>query len=443
MDSIAGRGALAGVCLLIYLICPNAGWSNIWKSIETGERLKTEKLYEQAGKAFAMAVEENPEGFRALKGLAEVQVLSGKYEEAERTIQKILALEVTSGRKVLVFLKDVEEPQEAELVDETVLKEGTRIVEKSAFVKPGTAGIKTFFRLYYLKTGKMALVSKETARIKYIGIPRVIRERVEEMDARVKREVIASSVSENKPELNEMTEIQGGCFLMGSTRGDADERPIHEVCVSSFKIDTYEVTQAQFQYTMGRNPSHFLGPDLPVDSMTWMDGNDYCQKLGKRLPTEAEWEFAARAGTKTEFYWGEEVVSAKANFCDSACELNVRLETVSDGFKHTAPVGSFPPNQFGLYDMAGNVSEWVGDSYHEGYYIISPKDNPQGYVPVQKAVLEKGPEVIFLAERSASRKVVRGGAWENDALSLRSASRKVFYPGYRIEGVGFRCAKDL
>ena len=165
--------------------------------------------------------------------------------------------------------------------------------------------------------------------------------------------------------------------------------------------------------------------------------------MGKRLPTEAEWDYATRAGTTTEFYWGDVYDAKKANFCDGTCELNVRVADASDGFKNTAPVGSFPPNPFGLHDMAGNVSEWVFDSFDPGYYIISPKDNPPGWVPPQTEKVKAGPEGDFLAERSASRKVVRGGAWESQPFAGRSASRKIFYPGYRIEGVGFRCAADL
>ena len=114
----------------------------------------------------------------------------------------------------------------------------------------------------------------------------------------------------------------------------------------------------------------------------------------------------------------------------------------SDGFKNTAPVGSFPTNPFGLYDMAGNVSEWVFDTHDPSYYLMSPKDNPSGWVPLQTEEVQLGPEQDFLAERSASRKIVRGGDWESHPSAGWSASRKVYYPGYRFEGVGFRCAAE-
>ena len=229
---------------------------------------------------------------------------------------------------------------------------------------------------------------------------------------------------------------------MGSEKGGPLEKPVHEVCVSSFKMDAKEVTQVAFQSIMDDNPSHFPGGNLPVDSVTWMEAKGYCKSSGKRLPTEAEWEYASRAGTQTNFYWGDDYDAAKANFCDGSCELNVRVADSSDGFKNTAPVGSFPPNPYGLYDMAGNVSEWVFDTHDPSYYIMSPKDNPSGWVPLQTEEVQLGPEQDFLAERSASRKIVRGGAWESHPSAGWSASRKVYYPGYRIEGVGFRCAAD-
>jgi formylglycine-generating enzyme required for sulfatase activity len=141
-----------------------------------------------------------------------------------------------------------------------------------------------------------------------------------------------------------MVSIKAGCFLMGSKMGDPDELPVHEVCISPFKLGAYEVRQKNFQAVMGVNPSENVGADYPVDSASWLDARDYCKKLALRLPLEAEWEYAARGGTQTEFYWGNKVGGKEANFCDSTCELNIRESRVSDGFRHTAPVGSF----FGL-----------------------------------------------------------------------------------------------
>lgn len=389
---------------------------------------------------FSEAVKLNPEGYRALKSLTEIKVSLEKYKEANTLIEKILALEVTGGRKVLVFFEGEKEPSRAELVDETVLKAGIVKNLDSKFSKPISEGPVEYYRLFFIKKGKIELVPKSQVQVKYVGIPRIIRERVVELHERVKKKLIALAGAGNP---QEMAEIKGGCFMMGSENGKANEKPVHEVCVSSFKIDKHEVTQRKFQSVIELNPSYFQGADLPVDSVSWMDANEYCRKSGKRLPTEAEWEYAARAGTTTEYYWGNDFDPKMGNLCDSTCELNVRLIEGSDNFKHTAPVGSFPPNPFGLYDMSGNVSEWVWDSYHEAYYIVSPKNDPKGFVPIQRDETDGKPEEIYLAERSASRKIVKGGAWENNYLSGRTATRKVFYPGYRIEGVGFRCAGDL
>ncbi len=202
----------------------------------------------------------------------------------------------------------------------------------------------------------------------------------------------------------------------------------------------YEVQQKNFQAVMGTNPSQNVGADLPVDSLTWDEASDYCKKIGMRLPTEAEWEYAARAGATTPFYWGPTVSGKEANFCDSACELNIREPRVTDGFKHTAPVGSFPPNPFGLYDMAGNVSEWIQDwmGVEKNYYLVSPEKDPPGLRPDLEACMR----VDCIGAQSITYKVYRGGAWNENAGALRSANRRASHFQLRAEGTGFRCAKS-
>ena len=218
-----------------------------------------------------------------------------------------------------------------------------------------------------------------------------------------------------------MVEIEGGCFLMGSENGHADEWPVHEVCLSSFKMDKFEVTQSAFQAAMDRNPSEFVGADLPVERVNWVDADKYCRKKGKRLPTEAQWEYAARGGTKTEFYFGNQYVETGGNFCDSMCSNEMsRNPDFTDGFASTSPVGSFPPNPYGLYDMAGNVSEWMEDWFAANYYLSSPKKDPPGPLP-------------------SMYKLVRGGGWVNSAEYLRSSRRAYLWPEYRLESQGFRC----
>lgn len=415
-------------------------FANSQDLISEGDQALAQGDLDSAEKIFEKAVKLNPEGYRAMKALAEIKSDLKKYEEANALIERILDLKVTGGRKVLVYRDDGTDPKKGELVDEKVVKMGVSQAADSKFLKtPGMVAIE-YYRIFLVDSGKVELLPKSQTQIRYFGIPRIIRERVVELHEMVKKKLIASAGAGKK---EEMVEIKGGCFMMGSEKGNANEMPVHEVCVSPFKMDAFEITQRNFQFVINLNPSHFQGAELPVDSVTWMDANDYCRKVGKRLPTEAEWEYAARAGASTEYYWGEHYDPKMGNLCDSSCELNVRSKEISDGFKHTAPVGSFPSSPFGLHDMAGNVSEWVWDSYHETYYLMSPKNDPKGYIPNQKIAVKKGPEDLFLAERSASRKIVRGGAWENHYSAGRSASRKVFYPGYRFEGVGFRCAADL
>ena len=178
--------------------------------------------------------------------------------------------------------------------------------------------------------------------------------------------------------------------------------------------------------------SLFKGADLPVESVTWIEADQFCTKSNKRLPTEAEWEYAARAGSSTEYSWGDEFDSKKANFCDQTCNGNLKDNTVSDGFPVTAPVGSFPANAFGLHDMTGNVNEWVADWMEEKYYLVSPMQDPKG--PVRAERVMRG---------GTNHKVFRGGSWSNAAPELRSANRKALWVDYRIEDLGFRCAADL
>ncbi len=201
-----------------------------------------------------------------------------------------------------------------------------------------------------------------------------------------------------------------------------DEEPLHSVKLNSYYLDIYEVTQKDFQRVMNKNPSDFKGSDLPVERVTWYEAVEYCKKVGKRLPTEAEWEWGAKGGKHWTFIWGNKAESHKANFCDRSCEKRWKEKQFEDGYSHTAPVGSFPPNDYGLYDMAGNVYEWVMDWYEDDYYAHSPAENP------------KGPE-------NGSRKVMRGGSWINYSVGVRPSDRTEAKPSKRINFVGFRCAR--
>ena len=237
-----------------------------------------------------------------------------------------------------------------------------------------------------------------------------------------------------------MVLIPGGPFISGAPvklsyqrcqqihNGDCsrswfdDEEPIRTLTLDPFYIDKYEVTQREFERVMGRNPSEFKGKILPVDNVTWQEAKSYCQKTGKRLPTEAEWEKASQGGVSFVYPWGDAFESGKANFCDRHCPKRWREKQFQDGHAHTAPVGSYPPNGYGLYDMAGNVYEWVSDWYAKDYYRVRPLKNPMG-------------------PPSGSKKVMRGGSWINYSVGVRPADRTDADPDDRFDFSGFRCAK--
>jgi len=217
------------------------------------------------------------------------------------------------------------------------------------------------------------------------------------------------------------------CFRMGSPESeekrDSDEGPVHEVCLDGFWMGKYEVTQAQWEQVMGSNPSGFKGNSRPVERVSWNDAQEFLKKLnvkaGKeiyRLPTEAEWEYAARAGTTTPFYFGATISTDVANY-----DGNYTYGSGSKGIyrEQTTEVGSFPPNDWGLYDMHGNVWEWCQDWYESGYYSKSPSKNPQG-------------------PSSGTYRVLRGGSWYNFPYSCRSAYRFWCDPDSRVNNSGFR-----
>ena len=217
-----------------------------------------------------------------------------------------------------------------------------------------------------------------------------------------------------------MVFISGGEFLMGGP-DEEDRSPVHAVYVDSFYMDAYEVTNAQyftFCEKTGRRLPEFWGmrefrsgldfPNHPVVGVTQADAGAYAEWAGKRLPTEAEWEYAARGGLAgKEFPNGDDLTNTEANYKSSGI---VR-------------VGSYPPNGYGLYDMAGNVREWVSDYWDKDYYKESPYRNP------------KGPE-------GGSYCVVRDGGWHSGKMCNRVNSR-IWLPKYWVDfAVGFRCARD-
>jgi len=408
--------------------------------MELGNHALAAGKYEAAEDFFEKVLEVQPGNYLATRELAEVKIKLNKLNEALSLLNDLLKLPVAKGRDILVYMDGDPNPLSAELVDETVM-----VIDKFAqqdnndfgkFLKSGLAESVPHYRVYFKKTGKMKLLPKSKNRIKYFGIPAATREKIMVLKSQVKKNLISSINVE--PE-EEMVSIKAGCFQMGSKVGDSDELPVHEVCISSFKLSKYEVKQKNFQAIMKVNPSENVGADHPVDSVSWLDARGYCKKLGLRLPSEAEWEYAARGGKQTEFYWGNRVTGREGNFCDSTCEMNIREPRVSDGFRHTAPVGSFPPNPFGLHDMSGNVSEWVQDwlDIEKNYYMVSPKKDPPGPRPELDTC-----DGTCAGAASITHKIYRGGAWNQKVSEMRSANRRESHFQLQAAGNGFRCASN-
>jgi len=226
----------------------------------------------------------------------------------------------------------------------------------------------------------------------------------------------------------ELVEIPSGTFLMGDDHSRADESPVHEVTVSAFRIGRHTVINSEFQEFL-RATNHaffdrylkepdFCAPDQPVVAVNWFDATEYCKWLSGaadahyRLPTEAEWEYAARCGSRENIYpWGKEA-------WPQLPELHQRFQNGPE------KVGLFRTNAFGIYDMGMNVHEWCLDWYAADYYQHSPIANP------------RGPE-------TGKRKASRGGSWRHQIKITRCAARSSIPPDYRYADYGFRVLQEM
>ncbi len=223
----------------------------------------------------------------------------------------------------------------------------------------------------------------------------------------------------------ELVEIPGGKFMMGSLLGESlrKEKPRHEVTIQPFFMGKLQITQAQWRAIFNTNPSYFQGDDLPVEQVSWDNAVEFCQRLSTatvqeyRLPTEAEWEYACRAGTTTLFHFGETITTDLANYNGKY----TNAEGVKGEYREqTTPVGYFKvANNFGLRDMHGNVWEWCEDDWHETY-----EDAPTN----GSAWLSGKPNL----------KVIRGGSWYDFPDDCRSAIRGNNRRGFRLNNIGFR-----
>ena len=213
-----------------------------------------------------------------------------------------------------------------------------------------------------------------------------------------------------------------------------NETPRHKVCLDAFYMDIYEVSNAQYKKFIDKTGYHpplywntfNFAPNHPVVGVSWHDAMAYAKWAGKRLPTEAEWEYAARGGLVGKKYpWGDaEADGKRANFADKTINLNWSNKNVSDGYKYTASIGAFPPNDYGLYDMAGNVFEWCFDWHDAGYYAKSPEYNPTGPI-------------------SGTMRVIRGSSWSYPPTRMRVSRRIEKHPTSMLDYVGFRCIKNV
>jgi len=226
----------------------------------------------------------------------------------------------------------------------------------------------------------------------------------------------------------EMVYIPGGTFMMGSSDNEEgrnrDEGPQHRVTVASFYMGKYPITQAQWEIVMGNNPSFFKGPNLPVESVTWHEAVEFCQlvsqKTGKtyRLPSEAEWEYACRAGTTTPFHFGETITTEFANYNGNQTYAEEPQGIYRD--KTTAVCSFGVANAFGLYDMHGNVWEWCADPWHDNYQG-APSDGS-----------------VWVSGGDDSKLVLRGGSWNLFPVHCRSAYRAWYSPGGKSSCYGLR-----
>ncbi|MBE8995230.1 SUMF1/EgtB/PvdO family nonheme iron enzyme [Microcystis aeruginosa] len=245
----------------------------------------------------------------------------------------------------------------------------------------------------------------------------------------IQRKQISQDITSLPPDFNlEMVDIPAGKFNMGSNEYD-QEKPIHEVIVPAFQIGKYPITQAQYQAVMGTNPSRFSeNPQNPVEIINWFDAQKFCKKLSQltgknyRLPTEAEWEYACRAGTKTRFSFGDD----KEQLGDYAW-----FRANSNNTPHS--VGEKRPNPWGIYDMHGNVWEWCADSYHESYASKPDNIKENGSIPWTDNNITNAPSI----------KIRRGGSWCRDPLVCSSAYRGKCFADVRLNNIGFRVVCGL
>lgn len=234
-------------------------------------------------------------------------------------------------------------------------------------------------------------------------------------------------------------EIPAGWFVMGDAQGQSDARPAHRVYLSAFAIDRFEVSnrdyaacvsagacQAPERTDSETRPSYFTDPRFagyPVIAVTYADAAAFCAWRGARLPTEAQWEKAARGTDRRIYPWGSTFDPTRLNYCDRTCDQPWSDQNHDDGYDDTAPVDAFPggASPYGVMNMTGNVWEWVADWYDPNYYAHSPSHDPSG-------------------PATGTQRVTRGGGFYDDRVFTSSIMRRRFTPDVASTSLGFRCA---
>ncbi|MFQ5964337.1 MAG: SUMF1/EgtB/PvdO family nonheme iron enzyme [Candidatus Scalinduaceae bacterium] len=379
-----------------------------------------------------LAAEENQEKTRIL--IIPLKARSGISQDEAHILTDILSVEIHKSGKFIILNRDDMKAILTEKEFETAIGCEDNIcllenVEKLAVNKIiagsiGSVGGKYFISIRLINdSGQNEIMEKESCDCPLKELDKSIEKitykflgYLDEKDKIVATPRLKSKVQS----FEDMIFIKGGCFDMGDIFGDGDmrENPVHEVCVDDFYIGVSEVTQGQWVEIMGNNPSFFNGcVDCPVEQVSWNDVQEFIRKLNQktglnyRLPTEAEWEYAAREG-------GKKIKWAGTN---DKRELEKYAWYERNSKDKTHPVKTRKPNELGLYDMTGNVWEWVQDWYDEDYYKNSPRHNPRG-------------------PSSGSLRVFRGGTWYYIPKYMRVSYRKGFSPDVRYYGLGFRLA---
>ena len=360
------------------------------------------------------------QGVEVSPGSHRIRVKKEGYDTYEKSVQ------VEAGRtfSMQVYL-DKMKPRKGRLYVETdpknakVNMQGIDRFYQGIELEPGRYRVEVSASGYKTKAMWITLDAGEDKSLD-IRTERVAASRIEEPSSRTKtwKDPVTGM---------EFVWVAGGCYEMGcgSWAGDCDndEKPVHKVCLDGFWMGKYEVTQGQWKKVMGKNPSRFKASFLknrdnyPVEKVSWNDAKDFISKLNSRssykfrLPTEAEWEHAARSGGKAEKYSGSNNVGAVAWYRENSGDT-------------THPVGTKAPNGLGIYDMSGNISEWCEDVYSKGAYSNPQRNNP-----------------ISIYTEKGSLRVFRGGSWNDLAHGCRSAVRSRYTPGFGDGDLGFRLSR--